>query len=97
MDNKQKKEKQEKQDPQDWDEISENEEEVEKEKKKEQKVEKVVEKRTAPIITPSKPEEPKKVYLKTKHGDIVIDKLESYIEPVRQVRERRGDTSNNNF
>ena len=93
MDNKQKREKQEKQDPQDWDEISENEEEVENQKKKEQKVEKIVEKRTTPIITPANPEVQKKVYLKTKNGDIVIDKLDTYVEPTRQVRETRGDTS----
>ena len=50
-------------------------------------------KNTAQIIMGKKPEPPKKVYLKTKTGDIVIDKLDSYIEPVKMVREARGDVS----
>ena len=90
MDQKQKKEKEE--DQHNWDELSENEDE-EHDRKKEVIQEKVVEKRINQLVTPAKPEPPKKVYLKTQTGDIVIDKLDSYIEPVKMVREARGDVS----
>lgn len=90
MDQKQKKEKEEEQ--HNWDELSENEDE-EHDKKKEVKEERVVEKRVNQLVSTPKPEAPKKVYLKTKTGDIVIDKLDAYIEPVKMCRETRGDVS----
>jgi hypothetical protein len=34
---------------------------------------------------------PKKQLLKDKHGEIIITKLEEYVEPTKQVREARGD------
>lgn len=39
--------------------------------------------------------EPKKKLLKDEHGEIIINKLDTYIEPVKQVKEARGDTSIN--
>jgi hypothetical protein len=77
-------------DQQNWAEISEGEEEeVNKNAENNENSEKKV--RTFPA--PEKPAEPKKTYLKTKTGDIVIDKLEKYVEPVKQIKEARGDVS----
>ena len=35
--------------------------------------------------------EPKKPILKDKYGEIIINKLDDYVEPVKQVKEARGD------
>merc|ERR1712032_879708 len=40
--------------------------------------------------------EPKKPILKDKTGEILITKLEAYVEPVRAVKETRGDTRDTN-
>jgi hypothetical protein len=37
------------------------------------------------------PKEPKKVLLKDKFGEIIINKLETYVEPTKGVKEARGD------
>ncbi len=42
---------------------------------------------------PEIPKEPKKLILKDKYGEIIINKLETYVEPVKQIKEARGDTS----
>ena len=77
-------------DQQNWAEISEGEEEeVNKKAENNENSEKNV--NTNPAS--EKPAEPKKTYLKTKTGDIVIDKLEKYVEPVKQIKEARGDVS----
>lgn len=43
------------------------------------------------------PKEPKKQLLKDKYGEIIINKLDTYVEPVKQVKEARGDTSIKNY
>merc|ERR1712032_1304892 len=40
--------------------------------------------------------EPKKPILKDKTGEILTTKLEAYVEPVRAVKETRGDTRDTN-
>ena len=86
MDNSQKKEKP--VDQHNWDEVSEGEEEEKPQPKEERHVEMRKE-----LIVPTRHEEPKKVYLKTKTGDIVINTMERYVEPVKMVKETRGDVS----
>lgn len=61
----------------DWEATSDNEEEGKEEKKK-------VEKKPKP--------EPSKV-LKDKHGEIVINTLDAYIEPKKEIKEARGAIS----
>jgi len=41
--------------------------------------------------------EPKKPLLKDQYGDIIINKIDTYVEPVKQVKETRGETSINYF
>lgn len=79
-------------DQQNWAELSEGEEE-----EQQKKVENSEISQTKLNTTPAqeKPAEPKKTYLKTKTGDIVIDKLDKYVEPVKQIKEARGDVSKN--
>lgn len=73
----------------DWEEKSDDEEETkEAAKTEEKKVEKPVEKAVEPT-----PQEPKKVHQKTKNGDIIISKMETYKEPEKKIKEARGDTS----
>ena len=74
----------------DWGDISENEEEETKKVEVKQKSEKPVEMRKE-LVIPGKEE--KKTYLKNQYGDIVINKLDTYIEPTKQIKEARGDTS----
>lgn len=91
MDTKQKKDHPEEKDKdqQNWDEIEEEEEE-QHQPQPEAKKEKVVEKRKAF----EGGEAPKKIYNKTKNGDIVIESMDRYVEPVKQIKEARGDVSN---
>lgn len=79
-------------DQQNWAELSEGEEEEQQKKVENSKIS-----QTKLNTTPAqeKPAEPKKTYLKTKTGDIVIDKLDKYVEPVKQIKEARGDVSKN--
>jgi hypothetical protein len=77
-------------DQQNWAEVSEGEEE-DLHKKAENNEHSDKKESSNPVA--ERPAEPKKTYLKTKTGDIVIDKLEKYVEPVKQVREARGDVS----
>lgn len=35
----------------------------------------------------------KKAILKDQYGNIIINKLDTYVEPTRQIREARGDVS----
>merc|ERR1712032_723450 len=47
-------------------------------------------------INPEIKKEPKKPILKDKTGEILTTKLEAYVEPVRAVKETRGDTRDTN-
>lgn len=42
------------------------------------------------------PSQPKKVVQKDKHGEIIISKLDAYVEPTKTVKETRGDTKMTN-
>jgi aconitase A len=68
----------------DWDDKSEDEEEHQ-----EEKANSVNEEEIHTEIKKS----PKRAILKDKTGEILITKLEQYVEPTRAVRETRGDNS----
>ena len=68
-----------KEDNEGWDDVGSDQERVQEEAPKDKKVEKVV------------PKEPKKPLHRDKHGEIVIDKLDAYVDPVKTVKEAKAD------
>lgn len=61
-----------------WDDYSDSEQQGEQEKKGDKK---------------KVSKEPKKAIEKDKYGNIIISKLDAYIEPIKGVKETRGDNS----